>query len=666
MALDVLNKIKHFEEGGLTGQTQTDYAPSEVAAVGAAMDAGVPVKSGAPVKGGISPAGTTLLNPSQTAQLLANMEKMIAQKTGAWNTFMGGVQDALAYATPQAGGQQAQALQYRNQQKRQEMEDIFGMRQQMATLQASTQQAQAQREAMNQILGVGGAPQQQRPAQGPTQYDVTEGQTPPSVEPSSGVNVPPEIRAAMAMDPVNAPAILQKYLGSAATKRLDAQGNIQGQYFIPALGRSVDMTPNEYLAYQATGKLPGVAPATKAPVTSRAPIGGDVGGLTTRDIGQVESGNRMNIGASPKGALGPMQTMPGTLKSPGYGVAPAQNQTPQEMKRVGDDYFNAMKGKYNNDTLAAIAYNMGPAATDKWVAAGADFNKLPQETKDYIGKAYIANAMATRQPQAPAAAATPRAMNKEEEKLQRELTQKRGEATIEVAATGEKEVSKQEGEKRAEYVKSLSTADQTFNDLDKLLNASKNQKQVFNLAGKGAAGPIAGSALQKLGFADKTDENRNDTIARNLLPEDKQTAYNQIKTGAAVAQANFGKNLVEGAGGKLTNADLALGKIAKGMGTEQTYDSHMFNLAKSMEAARTIYYRSQAFEKWAAQHPNAPISEFETSKEYKTDARIKAAIDVAQKVADVPELAGKFVHRDGEGKPYVVVNGKSYYIGKGQ
>lgn len=200
MALDVLNVTPETED------TSTDV--------------GAPVKSAAPTKGGISPVGTTLLNPTQTAELLANMEKMIAQKTGPYAKLMGGVQDALAYATPQAGGQQALALQYRNQQKRQEMEDIFGMRQQMAALNASTQQAQAQREAMNQILG-GGGTQQQRPAQ----TDTLGGGAPQQVDVFGGAEIPPEIRQAIAMDPVNGPAILQKYLTTAAGERNKAKLN---------------------------------------------------------------------------------------------------------------------------------------------------------------------------------------------------------------------------------------------------------------------------------------------------------------------------------------------------------------------------------------------------------------------------------------------------------
>lgn len=85
---------------------------------------------------------------------------------------------------------------------------------------------------------------------------------------------------------------------------------------------------------------------------------------------------------SPKGAVGLMQTMPATLRDPGFGVKPAQNNTPEEAARVGVDYLKAMQKRYNGDigkTLAA--YNAGPGRADKY---GAD---VPfKETRDYVRK----------------------------------------------------------------------------------------------------------------------------------------------------------------------------------------------------------------------------------------------------------------------------------------
>jgi soluble lytic murein transglycosylase-like protein len=125
-------------------------------------------------------------------------------------------------------------------------------------------------------------------------------------------------------------------------------------------------------------------------------------------VEKVESGGREDA-VSPKGALGPMQTMPGTLRDPGFGVRPAQNNTPAEMRRVGQDYLQAMLQKYGGNLDHALAaYNWGPTNTDRWITAGADPSKLPKETRDYIPKVKAAmGAAATAQPEITGAPTTP-------------------------------------------------------------------------------------------------------------------------------------------------------------------------------------------------------------------------------------------------------------------
>ena len=87
---------------------------------------------------------------------------------------------------------------------------------------------------------------------------------------------------------------------------------------------------------------------------------------------------------SSKGALGEMQVMPKTILDPGFGVVPAKDKSPDEIARVGRDYLQAMKQKYGDTEKALIAYNWGPGSTDKWIAAGAKPEALPQETKTYV------------------------------------------------------------------------------------------------------------------------------------------------------------------------------------------------------------------------------------------------------------------------------------------
>ena len=143
----------------------------------------------------------------------------------------------------------------------------------------------------------------------------------------------------------------------------------------------------------------GTPTAAAVPPAAPAPAGFDA---LAQAVKMVESAGDPNA-VSPKGAVGTMQTMPGTLRDPGFGVRPAQNNSPAELERVGRDYLQAMIAKYpGNLSHALAAYNWGPGNTDKWIAAGADPAKLPKETRDYIPKV-----MAQLGGQAPNMAAAP-------------------------------------------------------------------------------------------------------------------------------------------------------------------------------------------------------------------------------------------------------------------
>lgn len=105
---------------------------------------------------------------------------------------------------------------------------------------------------------------------------------------------------------------------------------------------------------------------------------------------QIESGGNP-AAVSPKGAMGTMQTMPSTLRDPGYGVAPARDSSPAEMERVGKDYLSAMMNQYGDPRLGLAAYNWGPGNVDRAMRThGGDVDAVlanaPAETRDYVPK----------------------------------------------------------------------------------------------------------------------------------------------------------------------------------------------------------------------------------------------------------------------------------------
>ena len=78
--------------------------------------------------------------------------------------------------------------------------------------------------------------------------------------------------------------------------------------------------------------------------------------------------------------------MPATRKDPGYGVTAPKDDSYEEHFRFAQEYLSAMYKKFGNIEHALAAYNYGPGNVDKWIKEGADINKLPAETRDYIAK----------------------------------------------------------------------------------------------------------------------------------------------------------------------------------------------------------------------------------------------------------------------------------------
>jgi hypothetical protein len=157
-----------------------------------------------------------------------------------------------------------------------------------------------------------------------------------------------------------------QYVDAYDTGRVDAQGNKIYQHGY--------VTPQ------------GFTPLTSAP-TGQAPTGSPVG--LSGAVMQQESGGNPNA-VSSAGAQGLMQIMPQTAANPGFGIRPAQDGSPQENMRVGQQYLSALMSKYGGNTqLALAAYNAGPGRVDGALSqAGGDpakaISMLPQETQNYV------------------------------------------------------------------------------------------------------------------------------------------------------------------------------------------------------------------------------------------------------------------------------------------
>lgn len=185
------------------------------------------------------------------------------------------------------------------------------------------------------------------------------------------------------------PMAFNPHIPEGGTPLFDASGNVVGINSIPGAtgvvsGMSAARTAGEGSMLPYAGRD---AQGNPLPVTNRTAAATQQGATTPGQaaIVQTESGGNPNA-VSPKGALGAWQVMPNTNANPGFGVTPARDNSPAELNRVGRDYYEAMNLRYGSPTLGAIAYNMGPGATDAWLRNGGQWEKLPQETRNYIGK----------------------------------------------------------------------------------------------------------------------------------------------------------------------------------------------------------------------------------------------------------------------------------------
>lgn len=130
-------------------------------------------------------------------------------------------------------------------------------------------------------------------------------------------------------------------------------------------------------------------------------------------VASIESGGKdLNADGLPvtsaKGAKYAMQVMPATAANPGFGIAPAQADTPAEYNRIGKQYLSALVQKYGDIGQTLAAYNAGPAAADAAIAkakaagnptAWASF--LPKATQAYVQNGtsrYLSGAGAPQMP----------------------------------------------------------------------------------------------------------------------------------------------------------------------------------------------------------------------------------------------------------------------------
>ena len=111
------------------------------------------------------------------------------------------------------------------------------------------------------------------------------------------------------------------------------------------------------------------------------------------------SGEKANNAVSRAGAVGAYQFLPKNLHNMGYGmpknIPVSAVKDPVTARQLAGQYIGGVNKHHNftNPIHSLAAYNWGAGNVDKWIAEGADFDKLPKETQDYVKRAmgYIQN-----------------------------------------------------------------------------------------------------------------------------------------------------------------------------------------------------------------------------------------------------------------------------------
>jgi len=332
--------------------------------------------AGATVKAtpkGISPVGDIAMNPKQTAELLANMEEMVNERSGAFNTFMGGLKDASAWGSGGIEGP-SRALALREADKAKEFNDVYNMRQQMAALKSSSEQNEAGNKAFSQLLGGGAG-----------------GAGGASGMPGQG-QIPREIVNAIALEPSLAG---KKKIYTDYAQKL---AQIQGQFFYNPASYAENISRvderDRPININAIQSMYGGYPQYQTQGRPSAPVsyGADVIPAIKQGIFGQESSSGKADTSKPNyaGAVGPMQIKQGTfddLKKDGLIPQDYDINNPEHNKIAGNTLIDKYAKDYKNDPdKIAAAYYGGPGAINKDGSINLDWHDKANPKAPTVGE----------------------------------------------------------------------------------------------------------------------------------------------------------------------------------------------------------------------------------------------------------------------------------------
>jgi hypothetical protein len=581
------------------------------------MDETLEPTGGLPVaidkSGKISTSGKVTLDPTQTGEILANMQAMINERQSPMSMLNRGLERAAAWGSGGIQGPSA-ALNQLNTQEQADQKNIFEMRQQMAAYKA----AQAQQERFNQRKA--------------SELGGSFGATPQVPGAMTEATMPPQIR--MALQNATTQEAYDKIYNAWAQKQAEIYAkpdmdepkipvveNVNGQWVRKVVSaRDYRANPNRYRDTPQTqaavqNTTAPATPAAGAPISVRQNNPGNLvdknGNIRTfASLAEGEKALEDDLklklsGQSPtvKERFGPQV---GTFMSPAllaetWAPSTAKGNTVESTQNYGKAIAKALGME---DVTAQIPNT--PEALAKAKAAIAQF----EAGSAPITTAPVATPTAPVAPSTTAAGARPTAGQLErQEKIQEA-------ATTEFATNTEK-ANATRAQKIDESGQTAPERFARFNDIVKVTEDPEMQKVFGALAKKGLA-PFVLRTLEEgvnagqFGTLGVANLERNLMIAgaspeqiKKLLQVEKHLAQAELEYAKTYLQGQGAvsdneRRLVKAAVGKITDPATVLKTQAKVMAQRADFDSKIAQAYDQYRATNGDYASFNTFMRTAA------------------------------------------------------------------
>ena len=628
------------QAGGLDAVAMPTAAANAVQGAAQEYTAGAPVTAN--VKGAPFSVGKTNLDPTQTAELLANMQEMIAQKTGGFNQFMSGLKDAAAWAVPGIGGQKQLALSSRDEAKRTEMQDVFNMRSQMATLKSAQAQAEADAKRAQSFLsgGAGGA--------GGAQAGTFESL--PPEEQQRILNARPSEQYAMIQDAL-------KRQGEARLKgTFEAAGNKQEIYFVPGVG-NVPMTPNQFRdlppevktkIQRATidrfGGLPGAAAGAPQvrPQGNAADIAQGLGIPVVSGYRSPEKQQELYTASQQPGYSGPPVAKPGgSQHQRGNAIdVDSRKLTPQMKQTLIDNGFvqPLPKTDPNHWELAGARETTKPSYQ---VAGTAPVAPPKQIQTPVIPQAPGARGLKMPNPgdyNSPDEYKAALKQYEEGEAQRRTIETKQAETDINTRAKSGEEISKKSGDMIFGIVNEARKAPEVIKTAERVISHAMTKPSEFGY-GYQQENPVLAGAANIPGVG---------AIVEKAAPalfgaKGEPARRTQTDTDANKLGLDFASQMFSGTGARLGVGLEQMAANAKGVGTQFPASTNALNANLVKVAAEKAQDIAKLWDKWSGPNGgvNADANKFVQTPEYQAlekrwdDRLIEFDKELAKKFPDV-------------------------------